>query len=86
LFTDTNFFVLGLFALKKTTITAMGFIKGALFGMAVYAVVQHITKRDLITGRSLLDDFLEKAPTYIEQAKDISNAVKEEFTEPSSHF
>ena len=64
----------------------MGFIKGALFGMAVYAVVQHITKKDLITGRSLLDDFLERAPTYIEQVKDISNAVKEEFTEPSSQF
>jgi len=59
----------------------MGFIKGALFGIAAYAAVQHITKKDVLTGRSLLDELMEKAPDYIEQVKDLASSVKEEFTE-----
>lgn len=43
----------------------MGFIKGALFGIAVYAAVQHITKKDILTGRSLLDDLMDRAPACI---------------------
>ncbi|MEJ5995723.1 YtxH domain-containing protein [Pedobacter sp. Du54] len=53
----------------------MGFIKGALFGVAVYAAVQHITKKDIVTGRSLLDDFLEKAPEFVNDAKTFANDV-----------
>lgn len=60
----------------------MGFIKGALFGIAVYAAVQHITKKDLLTGRSLLDDLMDKAPEYIDTVKSYTLQVKEEFSEP----
>ncbi|MFD0941507.1 YtxH domain-containing protein [Pedobacter boryungensis] len=60
----------------------MGFIKGALFGVAVYAAVKHITKKDILTGRSLLDDFMDKAPEYVEKVKDYASQVSDEFVEP----
>ena len=47
----------------------MGFIKSALIGAAVYAAIQHVTKKDVLTGRSILDDVLDKAPEYIDRAK-----------------
>lgn len=53
----------------------MGFIKGALFGVAIYAAVQHITKKDILTGRSILDDVLEKAPELVNKAKTFANDV-----------
>ncbi|RZL48381.1 MAG: YtxH domain-containing protein [Pedobacter sp.] len=54
----------------------MGFIKGALFGAAVYAAVQYVTKKDILTGRSLLDDFIEKTPEYVEKAKIYAKEVE----------
>jgi hypothetical protein len=80
-----NFFPKQLFAFQTNTKT-MGFIKGALFGMAVYAIVQHITKKDVLTGRSLLDELMERAPDCMETIKDCTKRMKEEFTEPSSSF
>lgn len=59
----------------------MGFIKGALFGIAVYAAVQHITKKDILTGRSLLDDLMDKAPEYVDKVKDYASQVSDEFTD-----
>jgi hypothetical protein len=60
----------------------MGFIKGALFGIAVYATVQHITKKDILTGRSILDDLMDKAPEYVDKVKDYASQVTDEFVEP----
>ncbi len=60
----------------------MGFIKGALFGIAVYAAVQHITKKDILTGRSILDDLTDKVPEYVDTVKGYAQQVKEEFSEP----
>ena len=54
----------------------MGFIKGVLFGVAAYAAVQHITKKDMLTGRSILDDLLERAPEYIDKAKIYAEEVE----------
>ena len=54
----------------------MGFIKGVVFGIAVYAAVQQITKKDIFTGRSILDDLLEKAPEYMDKAKIYAKEVE----------
>lgn len=62
----------------------MGFIKGALFGIAVYAAVQHIIKKDILTGRSLLDDLMDRAPACIDTVKVYVQQVREEFTEPAT--
>lgn len=53
----------------------MGFIKGALVGAAVYAAIQHITKRDILTGKSKLDQFLESAPEVVDRAKTFAQEV-----------
>ena len=60
----------------------MGFIKGALFGIAVYAAVQHITKKDVLTGRSMLDELMDKTPEYINKVKTYTHQVQDELSEP----
>lgn len=62
----------------------MGFIRGALFGIAVCTIVQHITKKDELTGRSILDDFFDTAPDYIDKAKELVQEVKSEFRSAES--
>jgi hypothetical protein len=54
----------------------MGFIRSAIIGAAVYAAVQYITKKDVLTGRSILDDILERAPEYMEKAKIYAKEVE----------
>ncbi len=54
----------------------MGFIKSALIGAAVYAAVQYITKKDILTGRSILDELLEKAPEFVDKAKIYAKEVE----------
>ncbi|WP_316771488.1 YtxH domain-containing protein [Pedobacter frigiditerrae] len=61
----------------------MGFIKSALIGAAVYAAVQYITKKDVLTGRSILDDILERAPEYIEKAKIYAKEVEIKMEAPT---
>ncbi|WP_316791317.1 YtxH domain-containing protein [Pedobacter frigoris] len=52
----------------------MGLLKTALIGAAVYGAIKYVTKKDL-NGRSIMDDFKEKSPEWMEKFKN----VKEEF-------
>lgn len=47
----------------------MGILKTALIGLAVYGAVKYITKKDDITGKSIVDDLKEKAPEWADKAK-----------------
>lgn len=47
----------------------MGFIKTALIGAAVYGAIKYITKKDDLTGKSIVDDLKEKAPEWVDKAK-----------------
>ena len=47
----------------------MGLIKTALIGAAVYGAIKYITKKDGVTGKSIVDDFKDKAPEWIDKAK-----------------
>jgi hypothetical protein len=60
----------------------MGILKGAIFGAAAYAAVQYLTKKDLLTGRSRLDELIEKTPTYIDNVKSYVREAEQEFVEP----
>lgn len=60
----------------------MGFIKGAIFGAAAYAAVQYLTKKDLLTGRSKLEELLDDAPAYIDKAKSYLKEAGQELVEP----
>ncbi|WP_316831637.1 YtxH domain-containing protein [Pedobacter aquatilis] len=54
----------------------MGFLRAALIGAAVYAGIKHITKKDLATGRSILDAFLDRAPGLVSETKEVFSEVK----------
>lgn len=51
----------------------MGLLKTAIVGAAIYAGIKYITKKDPITGKSVVDDLKDKAPEWMEKAKDYKN-------------
>nr|WP_199156769.1 YtxH domain-containing protein [Pedobacter sp. ASV2] len=53
----------------------MGFLKTALIGAAIYAGVKYITKKDVVTGKSIMDDLMEKAPEWMENAKGYKDEI-----------
>ncbi|NRF40489.1 YtxH domain-containing protein [Pedobacter foliorum] len=55
----------------------MGLFKTALIGAAVYGIVKYVTKKD-ITGRSIVDDIKDKAPEWMEKAKNLKDELKVE--------
>ncbi|RYD80244.1 MAG: YtxH domain-containing protein [Sphingobacteriales bacterium] len=59
----------------------MGFIKTAVIGAALYAGFKYITKKDPVTGKSVVDDIKDKAPEWMEKAKD----YKSEFETRTSY-
>ncbi|SDC17562.1 hypothetical protein [Pedobacter soli] len=54
----------------------MGILKTAIIGAAVYAGVKYITKKDPITGQSIVDDLMNKAPQWADKAKDYTQDLK----------
>jgi gas vesicle protein len=53
----------------------MGLLKTALIGAAVYGAIKYITKKDE-NGRSIADDLREKAPEWMEKAKNLKSDVQ----------
>jgi len=47
----------------------MGLLKTAILGAAVYAGFKYVTKKDPITGKSIVDDIKDQAPEWMEKAK-----------------
>ncbi|KIA93594.1 hypothetical protein OC25_12590 [Pedobacter kyungheensis] len=58
----------------------MGILKTAIIGAAVYAGVKYITKKDPITGQSIVDDLMNKAPQWADKAKDYTQDLKSRFS------
>jgi hypothetical protein len=54
----------------------MGILKTAIIGAAVYAGVKYITKKDPITGQSIVDELLDKAPGWVDKAKGYTEDLK----------
>lgn len=55
----------------------MGLFKTALIGAAIYGAIKYVTKKD-INGRSIADDIRDKAPEWIEKAKNLKRDLKVE--------
>ncbi|TDQ11921.1 YtxH domain-containing protein [Pedobacter metabolipauper] len=53
----------------------MGLLKTALIGAALYGTIKYINKKD-INGRSIADDIKEKAPEWLEKAKEYTQEMK----------
>ncbi|MBE9598221.1 YtxH domain-containing protein [Pedobacter sp. MC2016-24] len=55
----------------------MGLLRTALIGAAVYGIVKYVTKKDA-NGKSVVDDIKEKAPEWVEKAKNLKDELKVE--------
>jgi hypothetical protein len=55
----------------------MGLLKTALIGAAVYGAIKYMTKKDE-TGRSMMDNIKDKAPEWMEKAKDVKDKFRTE--------
>jgi len=55
----------------------MGLFKTALIGAAVYGAIKYITKKDE-NGRSIADNIKEKAPEWVDKAKNLKDEFKTE--------
>jgi gas vesicle protein len=55
----------------------MGLLKTALIGAAVYGAIKYMTKKDE-NGRSIVDTIKDKAPEWMEKAKNIKDEFRME--------
>lgn len=55
----------------------MGLLKTALIGAAVYGAIKYMTKKDE-NGRSIVDNLKDKAPEWMEKAKNIKDEFRTE--------
>jgi len=56
----------------------MGLLKTALIGAAVYGAIKYVTKKDA-SGRSLVDEFKEKAPEWVDKAKGLKDDLQQKY-------
>ena len=63
----------------------MSLFKNLLIGAAVVAGVNYITKKRP-DGKSMVDDLKEKAPEWIDKAKEFGNAQREQLTGQKDQF
>jgi hypothetical protein len=64
---------------------AMGLLKTAIIGAAVYGAIKYVTKKD-VNGKSIVDDLKENAPKWAEEAKRIKDdfiAERKIYDEPT---
>ena len=54
----------------------MGILRTALIGAAVYSAVKYLTKKDAL-GRTKMDEIRDKAPQWIEKARNMVTELKE---------
>lgn len=59
----------------------MGFLKGLIVGAVAYGAVQYLSKKDLLTGRSKMQELIDKAPEYLDEVKNYVKDMEQEFVE-----
>ncbi|MBC7567608.1 MAG: YtxH domain-containing protein [Pedobacter sp.] len=64
----------------------MGLIKTALIGAAVYGAIKYITKKDQLTGRSIVDDLKDKTPEWIDKAKGYKQDLESRYTNFANEY
>jgi len=56
----------------------MGLLKTVLIGAAVYGAIKYVTKKDMY-GRSMVDDIKDKAPEWMDKAKNFKEDLEMKF-------
>eukprot|EP01132_Coremiostelium_polycephalum_P023566 gene23566-28079_t len=63
----------------------MGLLKTALIGAAVYGAIKYITKKDAY-GRSIADDIRDKAPEWMDKAKNFKKDMQGKYREFTDEY
>lgn len=64
----------------------MGILRTALIGAAIYGAVKYLTKKDELTGKSVVDDIKEQAPEWLEKAKGYGDEISRKFQHPDGRY
>ncbi|MBC6111684.1 YtxH domain-containing protein [Pedobacter fastidiosus] len=64
----------------------MSLLKYAILGAAAVYGFKYATKKRETDGKSLVDDFKENAPDFINKAKEYGNKVKNDYTQTSDLY
>lgn len=63
----------------------MGLFKTVLIGAAVYGAVKYLTKKDMY-GRTKMDDLKDKAPEWMDKARDLKDDMVRKFNNEADHY
>lgn len=63
----------------------MGLFRTALIGAAIYGAIKYITKKDE-TGRSMVDDLKDKAPEWMDKAKNFKKDMEMKYNEFTDEY
>lgn len=63
----------------------MGLFRTALIGAAIYGAIKYITKKDE-TGKSLVDDLKEKAPEWMDKAKNFKKDMEMKYNDLTDEY
>lgn len=64
----------------------MGLLKYAILGAAAVYGFKYATKKRITDGKSLVDDFKEKAPEYLEKVKNYGERVRQDYSQTSDLY
>jgi hypothetical protein len=64
----------------------MGLLKYAILGAAAVYGFKYATKKRATDGKSLIDDFKEKAPEYVDRVKNYGERIKQDYSQTSDLY
>ncbi|GAA4209430.1 hypothetical protein GCM10022289_34880 [Pedobacter jeongneungensis] len=64
----------------------MGLLKYAILGAAAVYGFKYATKKRTTDGKSLVDDFKEKAPEYVDQVKNYGERIRQDYSQTSELY
>lgn len=64
----------------------MGLLKYAILGAAAVYGFKYGTKKRATDGKSLVDDFMEKAPEYVDKVKQYGDRIKKDYSQTSDLY
>jgi hypothetical protein len=64
----------------------MGLLKYAILGAAAVYGFKYATKKRSTDGKSLVDDFKEKAPGYVDRIKNYGDRIKRDYSQTSDLY
>lgn len=64
----------------------MGLLKYAILGAAAVYGFKYATKKRATDGKSLVDDFREKAPEYVDKVKQYGDQIKKDYSQTSDLY